>query len=173
MKIKIKNVTLNFSRSAPRENPKDLNIRELCKEHNITGPWMSEPDRIEWKSPTGLDCLMVRHESSFHWCGYAAVTKTHPLFGKDYGELDDVNVHGGLTYANSSNGHESDSDEDVWWFGFDCAHGGDIRPVELLYPHILPTWPRDLKPPDAYRYRDAEWVRAEVESLARQLKDLA
>jgi len=50
--------------------------------------------------------------------GYVNVTKHHPWYGKHYDDVD-VNIHGGLTYANK------DKEEDKWVFGFDTAHYSD------------------------------------------------
>ena len=70
--------------------------------------------------------------------------------------------------------------EDVWWFGFDCAHGGDFIPsihgkMELRkYPSeiakqiinyytLMKEW--NYKP----CYRDIGYVKTQVEFLAAQL----
>jgi hypothetical protein len=63
------------------------------------GPWVEEPDRIEWRID-GVPCLMVRNESGGHWCGYAAVAPGHPWHGTEYNDVDLLEgVHGGLTYS--------------------------------------------------------------------------
>lgn len=64
-----------------------------------------------------------------------------------------VDVHGGLTYARKNAPHQPDSD--FWWFGFDCAHAGDLCPE---YRHTEDSV-----------YRDAKYVMAECRSLAKQL----
>jgi hypothetical protein len=135
------------------------------------GPWQDEPDKVVWIDPsTDLDCMIVRGPSGA-LCGYVAVTGEHPWYGKDYNSLygdDDryVEVHGGLTFANECHGTichvpaEGRSD-DVWWFGFDCAHGGDICPAfESIYPHF-----------DRATYKDIGYVKRECEMLAHQLKE--
>lgn len=96
------------------------------------GPWHAEPDRVEWEH-AGLPCLAVRGPAGA-WCGYAAVPPAHPLHGKSTEDID-VEVHGGLTYANRCQGHichvpKPGEPDDVYWFGFDCAHSGDS-------PHLL------------------------------------
>jgi hypothetical protein len=35
-------------------------------------------------------------------------------------------VHGGITYADGKKDYPVDDDADGWWFGFDCAHYGDV-----------------------------------------------
>jgi hypothetical protein len=51
--------------------------------------------------------------------------------------------------------------DNVWWFGFDCAHSGDHSPAYDRGPR--------------YRgiYRTLEYVRGQCRSLAKQLADVA
>ncbi len=48
------------------------------------GPWVTEPDRVEWQNEeTGYWCLANRNwRITGSWCGYVAVPKDHPYFGK-------------------------------------------------------------------------------------------
>jgi len=39
-----------------------------------------------WKS-SGLTCVVYRFLSYGHWCGYVGLSKSHKLYGKDYGDL--------------------------------------------------------------------------------------
>lgn len=53
-------------------------------------------------------------------CGYVALPQGHPLYGKEYDEIDDkINdvTHFGLTYSNLE-GND-------WVIGFDCNHAFD------------------------------------------------
>ncbi len=62
-----------------------------------------------------------------HRCGYVAVPFAPGLAQGDYSYdpiLDDVDVHGGVTYANRVG--------DWVVYGFDCAHVGDARDTKLL-----------------------------------------
>lgn len=130
-----------------------------------TGPWQNEPDKVEWiDEATGLDCLIVRHQPLGHLCGYVGVLENHPLCGVDYNDVG-LDVHGGLTYSSLCRGlicH--DSPNHPWWFGFDCAHLGDMSPN---YPDFVgvQSWRKD----DVYR--DIEYVKEQCRSLARQLKE--
>lgn len=147
-----------------------------------SGPWTNEPDRAEWEH-AGFPCLAVRGpEFSGHWCGYVAVPPGHPLHGKSYDDAD-VEVHGGLTYANACQGHvchvpKQGEPDDVWWFGFDCAHSGDFSPAyesrysrkgqeaydhdEALRLHAV-TWSA------ADVYRTLDYVKEQANALAVQL----
>lgn len=147
------------------------------------GPWHGEPDRVEWEH-AGLPCLATRGPSG-HWCGYAAVPPGHPLHGKGYS--DDavlIEAHGGLTYASACQGEichvpKPGEPDNVWWFGFDCAHSGDYSPTygnryrrhgEGPYDHAAAvaanSWQVD-------QYRTIDYVRAETNRLAEQLAELA
>lgn len=72
-------------------------------------------------------------------CGYVTVPKGHPAFGKGYGELPEINVHGGVTYGKPT-------DDGEWEIGFDTAHFYSTR-----------------------RERSAEYCIRETESMASQL----
>lgn len=153
------------------------------------GPWDSEPDRMEFRVPDcpGFACLMVRNLLG-SWCGYVGVPPGHRAHGKWLGDADlmVVKVHGGITYAAPCE-VEGDRDpgelichvpepgesEDIWWLGFDCGHAFDVSPelaATIRGYSLLSalTCPRLGCMPEVL-YRDASYVRAEVESLARQL----
>lgn len=126
----------------------------------IDGPWNKEPNRLSWMAH-GLDCMIIRNSDMLFLCGYVGVPSSHWAFNKGYNEMTDIFIHGGLTYANKCRGHichVSDTNREIWWFGFDCAHSGDFYPTVLNY--------RD----QTYEvYRDIEYVKAETEHLAEQL----
>jgi len=69
-----------------------------------------------------------------------------------------IDVHGGLTY--SSSGADGCLLKGLWWFGFDCAHHGDLSPAMLDY-----RFGHEI-------YRDEIYVTSETESLARQISAL-
>ena len=116
----------------------------------LPGPWTGEPDKIQFQDEaTGMACLVKR--AGLHLCGYVGVPPGHPFFGLGPGDCiapgcgmadcyegdhsvdSAVRVHGGLTYAapcqeEHERGicHVADPGEpNLWWLGFDCAHGGD------------------------------------------------
>lgn len=135
------------------------------------GPWVDEPDRMLWQSE-GFDCLVNRNGMGA-WCGYVGLKRGHPLYEKTYMEIYDLpagdilSVHGGLTYSEHCHGdicHPSDGQDHVWWLGFDCAHCFDLLPSGLK---------KGFTALGGGVYRDLAYVKAEVESLARQLKEVA
>lgn len=138
------------------------------------GEWDNEPDKIQWQDQeTGLPCLLLRN-SVGALCGYVGVSSGHPLHGKEY-DYPDVNVHGGLTFSDSCSldpeesrniCHRPDPGEpdDVWWFGFDCAHAFDRTPASERFVGIHRI--------ESDRYRNVAYVEAQCADLARQLKAL-
>lgn len=139
------------------------------------GPWQQEPDKKQWQDEaTGYPCLIVRNRMGA-LCGYVGVPKTHPSFEKDYDHVD-VEVHGGLTFADhchagvdESRGicHKADGDDHVWWLGFDCAHSGDLCPEQAAREKER-GW-GSLR--DGYEtYKAFGYVTRQVQKLAAQLK---
>lgn len=121
------------------------------------GPWDNEPTSDQWvDEATGLLCVASREAAMGHWCGYVRVPDGHPWHGVEYDDLYNVEVHGGLTYADAL--REKPSGE--WWLGFDCAHRGDIVPG-LRYRGVNDVW------------RDLPYVRAECARLAQQIAEAA
>lgn len=140
------------------------------------GPWQDEPDKIQWiDKKTGLPCLIVRNHNGA-WCGYVGVSEGHPYFGKDYDSVD-VDVHGGLTYADHCMEGEPEEEsvchipepgepDHVWWFGFDCHHFMDYGPAfeARMREHGI-----DHDPDGLSTYKTVVYVRDEVINLAEQL----
>ena len=149
------------------------------------GPWNDEPDKLQWiDGRTRLDCLMVRNHNGA-WCGYVGVPPGHAFHGKGYDEVpyESADVHGGLTYAAPCAGEEvavqghgvchipePGRPDNVWWFGFDCSHSGDLSPAltQIMVNHNMsPIFIRDEE------YRDRKYVEGHVTSLALQLSKVA
>jgi hypothetical protein len=105
------------------------------------------------------------------------VAEGHPLHGVDYsaGRASDIGVHGGLTFADRCTGdpeghticHVADEGEPdkVWWFGFDCAHLGDLSPGMRAREREM-GWHE----PAGDTYKPLGYVRDECRKLAAQLK---
>ena len=88
--------------------------------------------------------------------GYVIIPKGHKLYGKSYAEIHglipDLEVHGGLTFAESTEGlnwfGEGKITKDEWIVGFDTAHYNDDKM----------NWPQAK-------------VRLETEKLKEQLEN--
>lgn len=154
------------------------------------GPWDDEPDKAQWIDPeTDLDCLIVRNHNGA-LCGYVGTPPGHPWYGINFPEIDlpGEGVHGGLSFSDFC---ADDQEEgwgichvpepgraaNVWWVGFDCHHGlHDIAPVfearmaEMAASNPEFRWPIAPPPPWVQpTYKTFTYVKAEVESLARQV----
>jgi hypothetical protein len=112
-------------------------------------PWQREPNELRFRH-CELNCLIRRSSLGF-LCGYVLLPSEHPFFRKD--RFDDVEVHGGITFADEIDG---------WWqVGFDCGHGWDYAPASPVS-----TSNKD-------NYKTIEYVRKETEKLAKQIAEKA
>lgn len=76
--------------------------------------------------------IYIRHVRDFptlrfpsgYYCGYVALPFAHPFYAEDYQDLEELEVHGGLTFS----GYLDFSD--YYLLGFDCGHGGDDIKVQ-------------------------------------------
>jgi len=105
-------------------------------------------------------------------CGYVGVPPTHKHFGKHYNDLYEedpsIEAHGGITWSGDLPKEIPGAPtEGYWWFGFDCAHTWDFVPGVLEYASKGFS--------SAYtsyaEYRTIDFVKTELESLAKQLKE--
>jgi hypothetical protein len=138
------------------------------------GPWQTEPSKMQWvDAATSLPCLIVRGPLG-QLCGYAGVYPGHPWHGRHY-EAVDADVHGGLTFSDKcqpTKDHsrgichipEPGTSDNVWWFGFDCAHLCDVVPGMIGL---------SIRERERGKYRDVGYVANEVRSLAAQLRDVS
>jgi hypothetical protein len=72
----------------------------------------------------GLRCLVTLDEELVEewYSGYVALPRGHPDWGK---KLVDVDVHGGVTFAEQGSDDTIWKDGKLWWLGFNCAHASD------------------------------------------------
>lgn len=116
-----------------------------------------------WTTKSGLTavCIITKSQGKpMHRCGYVGVKQSSPLAGLMYDDVDAV-VHGGLTY--SSDGTRSNTypiESNLYWFGFDCGHYGDI-PID---PSL-----RFFQYEEFAAVRTEGYVIEQCESLADQL----
>lgn len=104
----------------------------------------------------GFQCRMIRQMGGGGFlCGYVMLPKENKFHGANYEDIP-IDCHGGLTFSGQLR-----NDTENYWIGFDCAHLGDISP----------RWPEMFRDPHS-SYKNAAYVRSEIESIVRQLKDL-
>jgi hypothetical protein len=151
------------------------------------GPWIDEPDRVGWRAH-GMPCLIVRGPLGA-LCGYVGLPPSHPMHGRGYDDVRRADgewpeVHGGLTYSERCQEppgkicHVPAAGEadDVHWLGFDCAHAGDYTDMKHAegsdFARYMAAAGVALRSPgDLDQYRDLDYVRREVESLAAQMAE--
>lgn len=97
-------------------------------------------------------------------CGYVRVPLGHPWHGKGYDDVS-VEVHGGLTFAESDVPCDAPGPDTDWWLGFDCAHGYDAPDPDLIEkfdcPSFINVWPSAV-------IRTQEYAESEYRSLCEQ-----
>jgi len=144
------------------------------------GPWRSEADIYAYfDDETGYPCMVMRHGHMGTLNGYVGIPDDHPCFGVDHDDMpDSIDVYGGLTFSSLLE-TPNKLGREVHWFGFDCAHHGDMMPgVEALLNRATAKDKVMMNgcQKTAWRgpraaYRDIDFVKNEVRRLARQLKD--
>ena len=155
-------------------------LKPICSEGKCNdrsdwppGDWDNEPDRVDF-THAGFACLLHRGPLGA-WCGYVGVPKDHPYFGKEYDHVA-VEVHGGLTFASECHGHVCHiADEEVWWFGFDCSHAGDLVPGLQRFHNLTRAkfpLPENFESFLHESYKDLNYVKKETISLAQQLAQI-
>lgn len=106
---------------------------------------------------------IVRHNGIGYRCGYVLLPDSHKWYNVDYDNIENISVHGGLTYAR----REVHDNETYWVVGFDCAHAGDapdptLTPERLAGLHYISSYAT---------VKDTEYVRRECEHLCQQLSE--
>jgi len=124
------------------------------------------------------DWYITANDMGFR-CGYIRVGKKHPWFLKDPSELQDIDVHGGLTWLDKGPPRRAPKFSYQWWLGFDCAHYNDANDVTLMSEVMKSTW-EDIKslsnsdmfalfgPGDGRTIRSQDYVRQECFKLCEQ-----
>ena len=127
----------------------------------------------------GLRCVVIFSMNGWR-NGYVGVPKSNKYYGKDYcdveQELNYGDCHGGITYSSSEENSDYPVESDLWWFGFDCAHLGDGKDLDLAYEkfpeyreQILATKQVEDMFPIYELVRDLGYVEQNCISLANQL----
>ena len=128
-----------------------------------------------------LKCVVAFGSNGWR-CGYVGIPRSHKFYGKEYTEIesqiDHGDCHGGLTFSSRSIGEKYPIESDLWWFGFDCAHYGDGKDLDLaieLFPHIAESLYKIKACEDMFptydEVRSCEYVAESCISLANQLAE--
>ena len=109
-------------------NPDTWAGYDLPEDYRSQLPWFNE---ILWDSEirehAGLKFRVLRMSWGI-WNGYVILPKGHIFHGKNMGdkEIEDLRVHGGVTYTDSGGNIWSKNDD--WIIGFDTDHMYDFSP---------------------------------------------
>jgi hypothetical protein len=124
----------------------------------------------------GFRCVVVGIYMG-HRCGYIAIPKGNELYGKDYDEIN-IDIHGGLTYAEySENDYPVKTDENLYWIGFDCAHCGDAKDLDLIKSFgednkdIQMILDMEARYPIRGKVRTVEYVEEQLIDAVKQIKE--
>jgi len=150
---------------------------------------------VEYEEQIGDYYLVGVFYNSGHRCGYVGVKKDNILFGKDYynnefgddkiqEEVNFIDTHGGLTYAGQNLAISNlDKYKDIWFFGFDCNHYGDIgdyeKALELFgdedeeLKQELQTMIKAIQDfPTPGTVKDLNFVKEEIKYIYEQWKEI-
>jgi hypothetical protein len=134
----------------------------------------TKDEALAYRAEYKTDMLPWRffHMHGGNLCGYVKIPKDHPWHGKDPFEQIECEVHGGLTFGDEKEGN--------YWIGFDCAHIGDLVPSMKMLEvnndeHHLEMMALKARFPKSSLfdnvYRNFNYVKSQVESLAKQAAD--
>lgn len=117
--------------------------------------------------------------------GDREVSGIFPLLGACLDDDERIKIeayfqcHGAITYSGGGKGSEYPIESDLWWFGFDCAHAGDKKDLQLAYekfPNMRESLKRQMEIENMYPIEDdilrtEKYVTDECKRLAEQLKE--
>lgn len=125
----------------------------------------------------GYKCVVIFNKMGFR-CGYVGVQPEHPWWGKNYDEYgpEEIQCHWGLTYS----GHgENFSNDNLWYFGFDCGHYGDGTEISKAKEYglvdndrtyiIIKTFEDQMNACDDVTIKDVAFVEEICKVITEQL----
>jgi len=140
----------------------------------------TKPFKVEAEfEHAGLKCAVTQNMEGANRCGYVRVPPSNPAYGMDFEYVQNITVHGGLTFGELEPCEHEDGQG--WWFGFDCAHAFDAKydPEARVEDMTTQEGKFMLQLRDQLRflrlghYWTHEEVMAETMELAEQLAALA
>lgn len=140
---------------------------------------MSHYIEKEWTTAAGLKAVVLMLTEKFkeeeylrHRCGYVAVPEGYKAWGAKLYDSR-FEIHGGVTFSEESDTkapYPAETETSVWWIGFDCAHGGDLAPLD--WEKLNNLLESDVYSPFDGIERTLGYCETECEYLARQIVEL-
>lgn len=174
-----------------------LTMKTIPRVNWPEGEWDDEKDVYAFlDEETGLPCMIIRSQFGA-LNGYVAIPEGHPLHGET---SVDGQVHGGVTWTSESlyipylpkaaieycEEHARIPKDDsyqrlevgikgFWWLGFDCGHYGDLQPglTAMLVSCSKRPSSTFQSLTEGQTYKNLDYVRGQVEKLARELHKIA
>lgn len=113
----------------------------------------------------GYNCIIRRIMKSGHLCGYVEIPENNKLYEKSYKEIEDIDVHGGITFSDWGFGEDKDFSSEKWYIGFDLHHAYDLAPFMYLYiPKLM-----DYLTFDYETYKDMDYATEQCKKLVDQI----
>lgn len=123
----------------------------------------------------GFRCIILGHKLG-HRCGYIEIPEDCELYGNDYNYINNfINVHGGWTYSEyAAYNYPAKSSTNSFWIGFDCAHWGDAKDIELIKSfgddvHTDLMIKMQERFPEHGEIRSTEYVENELVNAVKQI----
>ena len=130
---------------------------------------------LKQSSHLGIEWV-ITHNGMGVRCGYIKVLPGHPWYGKttDNEKLYDINVHGGITFAQADVSCDGKGEDNGWWLGFDCGHSGDRPDLDLPMDEAGKLIAKTLATAsiDNGKIRTTEYVEQQCMNLCEQAKEL-
>jgi hypothetical protein len=140
------------------------------------GPWMVEPDLVEWRAAGIPYPLLIVRGDLGALCGYVGVPPGHPCYGPESTigpNSEDITASGPGGELHVATAGPSD----LWWLGFDCISlpyefapkmAAGLRLTTELTGIPLPANMRQTG-----RYVELDECRKRTEALALELLEIA
>lgn len=136
---------------------------------------VESPDRVLDKGEILGHEYVITHNRMGFLCGYLKVEPGHPWHGVHHRELENVDVHGSLTFSEPDVDCDAEGPDSGYWVGFDCGHGFDLPDLTLpIMDEMRESQKRLVKVYEnsAFSGMARKWdvprVREQIEGIAEQ-----
>lgn len=111
------------------------------------------------------NCIIRRIMDAGHLCGYVEIPEGHKFFERSYYDIENLEVHGGLTFSDWGFGEDKDFSSEKWYLGFDLHHAYDLAPFMYLHnPELL-----SFMTFESETYKDMDYATEQCKMLVNQI----